>query len=85
MVSIQWHQAMVDLLWPLNTGKVCVNVVGKPVAEARNECVARALGCVAEAVSGVETLRTALEAASDRQGPTLIEIDQRLWMEGADW
>ncbi|NWA00647.1 5-guanidino-2-oxopentanoate decarboxylase [Pseudomonas gingeri] len=47
--------------------------------------VARALGCVAEAVSGVETLRSALEAAADRQGPTLIEVDQRLWMEGAAW
>ena len=47
--------------------------------------VARALGCVAEAVSGVETLRTALEAAADRQGPTLIEIDQSLWMEGEAW
>ena len=47
--------------------------------------VARALGCVAEAVAGVETLRSALEAAADRQGPTLIEIDQRLWMEGAAW
>ncbi|NWB85115.1 5-guanidino-2-oxopentanoate decarboxylase [Pseudomonas gingeri] len=47
--------------------------------------VARALGCVAEAVSGVETLRSALEAAADRQGPTLIEIDQHLWMEGEAW
>ncbi|MGY2238895.1 5-guanidino-2-oxopentanoate decarboxylase [Pseudomonas gingeri] len=47
--------------------------------------VARALGCAAEAVSGVETLRTALELAADRQGPTLIEVDQRLWMEGAAW
>ncbi|NWE47586.1 5-guanidino-2-oxopentanoate decarboxylase [Pseudomonas gingeri] len=47
--------------------------------------VARALGCAAEAVSGVETLRTALELAADRQGPTLIEVDQRLWMEGATW
>ncbi|WP_248802070.1 5-guanidino-2-oxopentanoate decarboxylase [Pseudomonas sp. MWU13-2100] len=47
--------------------------------------VARALGCVAEAVAGVETLRSALEAAADRQGPSLIEIDQRLWMEGGAW
>ncbi|NWB94718.1 5-guanidino-2-oxopentanoate decarboxylase [Pseudomonas gingeri] len=47
--------------------------------------VARALGCVAESVAGVETLRSALEAAADRQGPTLIEVDQRLWMEGGAW
>ncbi|WP_248794485.1 5-guanidino-2-oxopentanoate decarboxylase [Pseudomonas sp. MWU13-2105] len=47
--------------------------------------VARALGCVAEAVAGVETLRGALEAAADRQGPTLIEIDQQLWMDGGAW
>ncbi|SDT36835.1 5-guanidino-2-oxopentanoate decarboxylase [Pseudomonas prosekii] len=42
--------------------------------------VAKALGCAAEAVSGVETLRHALRAATDRQGPTLIEIDQAQWM-----
>jgi len=47
--------------------------------------VARALGCVAEAVAGVETLRAALAAAAERQGPTLIEVDQRLWMEGEAW
>ncbi|KIH84816.1 5-guanidino-2-oxopentanoate decarboxylase [Pseudomonas batumici] len=47
--------------------------------------VARALGCVAEAVAGVETLRSALAAAAERQGPTLIEIDQQLWMQGAAW
>ncbi|WP_191485302.1 5-guanidino-2-oxopentanoate decarboxylase [Pseudomonas sp. FEN] len=47
--------------------------------------VARALGCVAEAVASVDTLREALVAAADRQGPTLIEIDQRLWMEGRVW
>ncbi len=44
--------------------------------------VARALGCAAEAVSGVEQLKVALRAANDRQGPTLIEIDQRNWMNG---
>ncbi|MDR9754589.1 5-guanidino-2-oxopentanoate decarboxylase [Pseudomonas sp. SZMC_28357] len=42
--------------------------------------VAKGLGCAAEAVSGVEALRQALRAASDRQGPTLIEIDQGQWM-----
>ncbi|MDT8905153.1 acetolactate synthase-1/2/3 large subunit [Pseudomonas sp. NFACC49-2] len=42
--------------------------------------VARALGCFAQAIDGVEHLRAALLAARDRQGPTLIEIDQALWM-----
>ena len=43
--------------------------------------VAKALGCAAEAVKGVEQLRTALRVAADRQGPTLIEIDQAQWMQ----
>ena len=43
--------------------------------------VAKALGCAAEAVCGVEQLRSALRAATDRQGPTLIEIDQTQWMK----
>ncbi|MCG6573512.1 5-guanidino-2-oxopentanoate decarboxylase [Pseudomonas sp. AF32] len=42
--------------------------------------VAKALGCAAEAVDDAEHLRVALLAASDRQGPTLIEIDQGKWM-----
>ena len=33
------------------------------------------------AVQGVEQLRSALRAAADRQGPTLIEINQGLWMQ----
>jgi acetolactate synthase-1/2/3 large subunit len=44
--------------------------------------VAKALGCAAEAVSSVGQLKTALNAANDRQGPTVIEIDQRRWMNG---
>lgn len=44
--------------------------------------VAKALGCVAEAVDDVEHLRAALRAAHDRQGPTMIEIDQTRWMAG---
>ncbi|MFK3797693.1 5-guanidino-2-oxopentanoate decarboxylase [Pseudomonas sp. NPDC088444] len=44
--------------------------------------VAKALGCAAEAVSGVEQLKAALSAASDRQAPSVIEIDQRGWMSG---
>ncbi|MGE7959924.1 5-guanidino-2-oxopentanoate decarboxylase [Pseudomonas sp. NPDC089530] len=43
--------------------------------------VAKALGCAAEAVDSVAGLRQALRAASDRQGPTLIEIDQARWMQ----
>ncbi|WP_440973239.1 5-guanidino-2-oxopentanoate decarboxylase [Pseudomonas koreensis] len=43
--------------------------------------VAKALGCAAEAISSVEQLRGALRAATDRQGPTLIEIDQNQWMQ----
>ncbi|MDB6145642.1 MAG: hypothetical protein JWP80_4686 [Pseudomonas sp.] len=44
--------------------------------------VAKALGCAAEAVAGVEQLKAALRSAADRQGPTLIEIDQTTWMNG---
>ncbi|NBA94732.1 5-guanidino-2-oxopentanoate decarboxylase [Pseudomonas sp. R5(2019)] len=44
--------------------------------------VAKALGCAAEAADGAEELRVALRAASERNGPTLIEIDQGVWMKG---
>ena len=43
--------------------------------------VAKGLGCAALAVDGVDQLRQALRAAVDRQGPTLIEIDQSQWMQ----
>jgi len=43
--------------------------------------IARGFGCVAEAVDGVQGLQAALVAAAGRQGPTLIEIDQRRWTE----
>ncbi|MBP5947524.1 MULTISPECIES: 5-guanidino-2-oxopentanoate decarboxylase [unclassified Pseudomonas] len=43
--------------------------------------VAKALGCAAEAINSVEQLRGALRAATDRQGPTVIEIDQSQWMQ----
>jgi acetolactate synthase-1/2/3 large subunit len=43
--------------------------------------VAKGLGCAAEAISSIEQLRSALRCASDRQGPTLIEIDQSQWMQ----
>lgn len=42
--------------------------------------VAKALGCAAESIEGIEHLRSALRAAADRQGPTLIEIDQGRWV-----
>ncbi|WP_024617531.1 5-guanidino-2-oxopentanoate decarboxylase [Pseudomonas kilonensis] len=41
--------------------------------------VAKALGCAAEAIEDVPSLRAALLAAGERQGPTLIEIDQGVW------
>ncbi|MBJ2177013.1 5-guanidino-2-oxopentanoate decarboxylase [Pseudomonas veronii] len=43
--------------------------------------VATALGCAAERIQGLDALRVALRAAADRQGPTLIEIDQERWMQ----
>jgi len=43
--------------------------------------VAKALGCAAQTIGGVDELRNALRAASDREGPTLIEIDQSTWMQ----
>lgn len=42
--------------------------------------VAKGLGCAAERIQGSASLRMALRAAADREGPTLIEIDQGLWM-----
>ncbi|MBA1379189.1 5-guanidino-2-oxopentanoate decarboxylase [Pseudomonas brassicacearum] len=42
--------------------------------------VAKALGCAAESIDGVQSLRSALQAARHRQGPTMIEIDQARWM-----
>jgi acetolactate synthase-1/2/3 large subunit len=44
--------------------------------------VAKALGCSAQTVVEVEQLKAALRAASERNGPTVIEIDQRGWMNG---
>ncbi|MGA9701397.1 thiamine pyrophosphate-dependent enzyme, partial [Pseudomonas sp.] len=43
--------------------------------------VAKALGASAVSVHRVEHLHSALRAAADRPGPTLIEIDQGLWMK----
>ncbi|AZE71763.1 Acetohydroxy acid synthase [Pseudomonas synxantha] len=41
--------------------------------------IAKAMGCAAESIDGVEPLRAALQAAAARPGPTLIEIDQGRW------
>nr|BFD43963.1 5-guanidino-2-oxopentanoate decarboxylase [Pseudomonas sp. FFPRI_1] len=44
--------------------------------------VAKGLGCAAERIDDIEQLRAALRLAADRQGPTLIEIDQNRWTQG---
>jgi acetolactate synthase-1/2/3 large subunit len=44
--------------------------------------VAKGLGCAAERIDSVEQLRAALRSAADRQGPTLIEVDQNRWTQG---
>ncbi|MBP5098388.1 MULTISPECIES: 5-guanidino-2-oxopentanoate decarboxylase [Pseudomonas] len=44
--------------------------------------VAKGLGCAAERIDSVEQLRVALRSAADRQGPTLIEVDQNRWTQG---
>ncbi|KAF0865099.1 5-guanidino-2-oxopentanoate decarboxylase [Pseudomonas sp. LD120] len=44
--------------------------------------VAKGLGCAAERIDEVEQLQAALRRAVDRQGPTLIEIDQQRWTLG---
>ncbi|AZE77425.1 5-guanidino-2-oxopentanoate decarboxylase [Pseudomonas synxantha] len=41
--------------------------------------IAKAMGCAAESIDGVEPLRAALRAAAARPGPTLIEVDQERW------
>ena len=43
--------------------------------------VAKAMGCAALAVEGEGQLRAALASAADRQGPTLIEIDELHWQK----
>ncbi|OAI91434.1 5-guanidino-2-oxopentanoate decarboxylase [Pseudomonas putida] len=45
--------------------------------------IAKGFGCAAQAVSEVQALKAALVAAAGRQGPTLIEIDQRRWTDNA--
>jgi acetolactate synthase-1/2/3 large subunit len=44
--------------------------------------VAKAFGCAAQAVSGVDELTAALQAAQARPGPSFIEVDQQIWMDG---
>ncbi|OPA93753.1 hypothetical protein BFW86_06670 [Pseudomonas fluorescens] len=43
--------------------------------------VAKALGCAADSIAGIQDLRAALRVAADRQGPTLIDINQARWMQ----
>ncbi len=43
LLHVNWVAAHAELVWPLNTGKAQIFVTGKPVAEARNETVARAI------------------------------------------
>ncbi len=43
LLHVNWVAAFMELIWPLNTGKAQLFVTGKPVAEARNETVARAM------------------------------------------
>ncbi|MHC8331651.1 5-guanidino-2-oxopentanoate decarboxylase [Pseudomonas sp. LB3P25] len=87
--AVEAHTPVIVLLWN-NQGyeeikKYMVNraiePVGVDIYTPDFIGVAKALGCAAEAVDGVEQLRTALRAATDRQGPTLIEIDQTSWMK----
>lgn len=42
-VTARWASHMMDLIQPMNVGRCRIMVHGKPVAEARNECVQRAL------------------------------------------
>ena len=43
--------------------------------------VAKALGCAAQAVGDEAQLRAALASAGDRQGPSVIEIDELRWQQ----
>ena len=43
--------------------------------------VAKALGCAAQAVGDEAQLRAALTSAADRQGPSVIEIDELRWQQ----
>jgi acetolactate synthase-1/2/3 large subunit len=87
--AVEAHTPVIVLLWN-NQGyeeikKYMVNraiePVGVDIYTPDFIGVAKALGCAAEAISTVEQLRGALRAATDRQGPTLIEIDQNQWMQ----
>lgn len=87
--AVEAHTPVIVLLWN-NQGyeeikKYMVNraiePVGVDIYTPDFIGVARALGCAAEAISSVEQLRGALRAATDRQGPTLIEVDQSQWMQ----
>ncbi|WP_095078598.1 5-guanidino-2-oxopentanoate decarboxylase [Pseudomonas sp. Irchel s3h17] len=87
--AVEAHTPVIVLLWN-NQGyeeikKYMVNraiePVGVDIYTPDFITVAKGLGCAALAINGVEELRSALRAAVDRQGPTLIEIDQAQWMK----
>ena len=87
--AVEAHVPIIVLLWN-NQGyeeikkymvKRAIEPVGVDIYSPDFIGVAKALGCAAEAVVGVAQLVEALEAAGRREGPTLIEIDQRAWME----
>lgn len=61
--------------------KRAIEPVGVDIYTPDFIAVAKALGCAAERIAGVETLRLALRAGAERAGPTLIEIDQSVWMK----
>lgn len=88
--AVEAHTPIIVLLWN-NQGyeeikKYMVNraiePVGVDIYTPDFVGIARAMGCAAEAVSGVEQLRAALNAAKGRRGPSVIEVDQHSWMEG---
>ncbi|MGE8349770.1 MAG: 5-guanidino-2-oxopentanoate decarboxylase [Pseudomonas protegens] len=88
--AVEAHTPIIVLLWN-NQGyeeikKYMVNraiePVGVDIYTPDFIAVAKGLGCAAERIDSVEQLRAALRMAADRQGPTLIEVDQNRWTQG---
>ncbi|MHC6224253.1 5-guanidino-2-oxopentanoate decarboxylase [Pseudomonas sp. X10] len=87
--AVEAQAPLIVLLWN-NQGyeeikKYMVNRAIKPVGVDIHTPdfigVARALGGAAQTVCDVAQLREALRQACDRQGPTLIQIDQAQWQQ----
>jgi len=87
--AVEAHTPIIVLLWN-NQGyeeikkymlNRAIEPVGVDIYTPDFIGVATALGCAAERIQDVDSLRVALRAAADRQGPTLIEIDQQRWMQ----